>query len=123
MSRRDHGYEKNVNIIKRELADILADARDPRLGFFTLMDVKVSPDLHYADVFISVINEDEEAETIEVLQEHRGHFRSELAKRLNTKHTPELRFDIDTLIKHTQRMDELFDGLEVEPPQPTDEEE
>ncbi len=123
MGRRGHAFEKNVNILKRELADVLAEARDPRLGFFTLMDVRVSPDMYYADVFISVVNEEEEAETIEVLQAHRGYFRSELAKRLNTKRTPELRFEIDTLVQHTQHMDELFDKLEVEAPRPTDEEE
>lgn len=112
-----HGFQKMVNMIKRELAQVLAEARDPRLSFLTLIDVKVSSDFRYADAYVSVMDEEDEEETIQLLKEHRGHFRSELAKRLRMmRQTPELRFEIDTVEKNAQRLDELFGEIEEEPP-------
>lgn len=116
-----HGFQKMITMIKRELAQVLAEARDPRLSFLTLIDVKVSSDLRYADVYVSVMDEEDEEETIQLLKEHRGHFRSELAKRLRTRKTPELRFEIDTVEKNAQRLDELFGEIEEESPHLMDE--
>ena len=111
-----HGFEKICALIMRELAEVLAEARDHRLGFFTLMDVDVSPDLRHAKVYVSVLDEAEEADTLEVLQDHKGHFRSELAKRLHLKRTPELHFMVDEMEKRAQRMDQIFDQIQAEHP-------
>jgi len=111
-----HGFEKIRGVVKRELALALAEARDPRLSFVTLMDVKLSPDLHHATVYVSALNEEEEAETLQVLQAHQGHFRSELARRMELKHTPELFFRIDEVEKKAQRLDQLFQQIESEHP-------
>lgn len=111
-----HGFEKVRGLIKRELALALDEAKDPRLSFVTLMDVKLSPDLRHATAYISAFNEEQEAEVLQVLQAHRGHFRSELAKRLRLKHTPELLFRIDEVEKKAQRLEQLFRQLNSERP-------
>lgn len=108
------GLEKLTSLIRRELAAVLAEARDPRLGFLTLMDVELSPDLRHAQVFISVVDETQEAETLAVLKAHKGHFRSELAKRVELKRTPELHFKLDELQKRAHRIDALFDQIASE---------
>lgn len=109
-----HGFEKIRGLIKRELALALAEARDPRLSFVTLMDIKLSPDMRHATAYVSTLSEEDEAETLHVLQAHQGHFRSELAKRLKLKHTPELLFRIDEVEKKAQRLDQLFHQIESE---------
>ena len=111
-----HGFEKTRGLVKRELALALAEARDPRLSFVTLIDIKLSPDFRHATVYVSALNEEEEAETLHVLQAHQGHFRSELAKRMKLKHTPELLFRIDEVERKAQRLDQLFQQIESEQP-------
>lgn len=109
-----HGFDKICALVKRELAEVLAEAKDPRIEFLTLMDLKLSPDLRHATVFISLLHEEDEADVLEVLQAHQGHFRSELAKRLRLKRTPELAFRIDELAKHAQRIDQLAQQFALE---------
>lgn len=111
-----HGFDKIRALVKRELAEVLAAAKDPRIGFLTLMDLKLSPDLRHATVFISPLREDDEAGVLEVLQAHQGHFRSELAKRLRLKRTPELAFRIDELARTAQRIDQLAQQFKAEYP-------
>jgi len=114
-----HGFEKIGALIRRELAVVLAQARDPRLGFFTLMGLSVSPDLRNATAYISVVDPTEEADTLQVLQDHQGHFRSELAKRLALKRTPQLTFCIDKVEKQARHMDRLFRRIEQEGVEPS----
>lgn len=109
-----HGFEKIRRLVQRKLAEVLAEARDPRLGFFTLMSVKLSPDLRHAQVFISVAEEEQEELTLRTLREHRGHFRSELAKRLQLKRTPELDFRLDETEKRARSLEEAFRRIERE---------
>lgn len=96
--------------IKRRLSEILQfETRDPRLELITVMDVRLSRDLRHATVYVSATGrEGFEEEAIRVLNEHRGFFRTELAKRLHLRHTPELVFEIDTAEKHAQRIEELL---------------
>jgi ribosome-binding factor A len=100
--------------IKRRLSEIFEyEARDPRLRGVTVMDVRLSGDLRYATIYVSVStlfnnNKEEEAATLEVLKHDQGFFRSELAKRLTLRHTPELRFELDEMEKRARRIDELL---------------
>ena len=96
--------------IKRRLSEILEfETRDPRLKLVTVMDVRVSSDLSYATIYVSATGqEDSEEETITVLNEHRGFFRSELAKHLTLRHTPELRFELDLVEKRARRIEEVL---------------
>lgn len=103
--------EKVREEIKRRLSEILEfEARDPRLELITVMDVRVSKDLRHATIYVSAAASDvPEEEAIDVLKAHRGFFRSGLAKRLDLRHTPELRFEIDPVEKHARRVEELLD--------------
>ncbi len=72
------------------------------------MAVKLSIDFRQATVYISALDESTEAETLAALREHRGFFRSELAKKLDFRHTPELIFQIDEASKRARRIEELL---------------
>jgi ribosome-binding factor A len=96
--------------IKRRLSEILQfETRDPRLALVTVMDARVSADLRYATIYVSVTGrEADEPEVLHVLNQHRGFFRSELAKHLKMRHTPELKFALDLTEKRAQRIEELL---------------
>lgn len=98
--------------IKRRLSEIFEyEARDPRLRGVTVMDVGLSGDLRYATVYVSLTDlsdEQEAVKTLEVLGKDRGFFRSQLAKRLKLRHTPEIRFELDEVEKRARRIEELL---------------
>ena len=96
--------------IKRHLGDILQfEARDPRLEWVTVMDVKLSRDLRYATVYVSTLQDGAaEEETLAVLTEHRGFLRSELAKRLKLRRVPELRFERDLTMARARHIEQIL---------------
>ena len=72
--------------------------RDPRLGFVTITDVRVTGDLQHASVFYTVLGSDEEREaSAQALKSATGMLRSELGKHLNVRLTPSLEFISDAL--------------------------
>lgn len=101
---------QRLNILLREeIADIiLRRVKDPRLGFVTVTDVSLSQDLKIAHVFISVLNSDERAVALEILNSAKGIIRSEVAKRVRTKVIPSLEFRIDESIEQGFKIDKLL---------------
>ena len=72
--------------------------RDPRLGFVTITDVKVTGDLQHASVFYTVLGTDEERQSsAEALKAATGMLRSEVGKHLNVRLTPSLEFIADAI--------------------------
>ena len=100
------GLERLQAEIHRRLSEILQfEARDPRLERVTVFAVKLSRDIRHAWVSVGVLgNSQEETESLQTLQEHRGFLRSALAKRLRIRHTPELHFELDETERHTQQL-------------------
>ncbi|MCK9524819.1 MAG: 30S ribosome-binding factor RbfA [Limnochordia bacterium] len=99
--------------IKREVSSIIAkDVKDPRLGMISITDVSVSRDLSWAKVYYSQLGNDEEREqTLEGLNRAKGFVRSELAKRLTVRHTPEIMFHFDPSLESGAKMDALLRTL------------
>ncbi|MDR1491279.1 MAG: 30S ribosome-binding factor RbfA [Planctomycetaceae bacterium] len=97
---------------------ILTDVKDPRIRAATVTRVEVSGDMRYAKVFISVRgNEIQEQLTLRGLQSAAGFLQAKCAKRIDTRYTPRLQFQIDQGIKDslevTHILSELFpDGAE-----------
>lgn len=95
--------------MKEEIAQLIRDLKDPRIGFASVVQVDVSGDLSTSKVYISVLGNDEEKKnTIKGLQSATGFIRSELARRLQIRHTPGLQFVLDTSIEHGARIAELL---------------
>lgn len=102
--------------MQRELAELIRrEIKDPRLGMATVNDVRISKDLSYADVYVTVLNpsdiEDESlAETsVEVLRNAAGFLRSELGRRIKLRVMPQLRFHYDRTLIQGRRMSTLID--------------
>jgi ribosome-binding factor A len=83
--------------------------KDPRLGFVTVTDVRVSGDTQNASVFYTVLGEDEQlAGTAAALESAKGLIRSEVAKQLGMRHAPTLEFIHDALPDTARHIDELL---------------
>lgn len=83
--------------------------RDPRLGYVTITDVRVSGDLQHASVFYTVLGTDEErASSAKALTAATGMLRREVGKNLNTRLTPSLEFIPDALPESAGHIAELL---------------
>ncbi len=83
--------------------------RDPRLGFVTITDVRVTGDLQHASVFFTVYGSDEErAESALALKAATGLLRTEVGKNLNTRLTPSLEFIADAIPENAAQIDSLL---------------
>lgn len=100
--------------IKEELSDILQrELKDPRLGFVSITDVELTRDLQVAKVYVSVLgSEEEKATSLETLQRAKGFLRTEIGRRIQMRHVPDLLFKFDTSIEHGARVHELLLELE-----------
>lgn len=83
--------------------------KDPRLGFVTVTEVRVTGDLQHATVFYTVLGGQEEREAAaEVLAAHRGRLRSHVGKGLGIRLTPSLEFVLDALPEDAAHLDEVM---------------
>lgn len=83
--------------------------KDPRLGFITITDARVTGDLQQATVFYTVLGTDQErADAAEVLEDYRGRLRSHMGKGLGIRLTPTLEFVPDALPEDAAHMEDIF---------------
>jgi ribosome-binding factor A len=107
-SQRKYPRTARVNELCREiLGDALERLDDDRLQLVTVTHVTVDPDLRHALVEFSSLGEGED-EAAEALAEHRVRLQSAIARQARLKRTPELRFQVDTVIARGARIDELL---------------
>lgn len=89
------------------------DLKDARLAMLSITGVEVSPDLHFARVFVSGLNEDDTRAIIKDLHERRGKIRHHLGQKIRLRYTPELDFKFDDTSIRANRIEELL--REVKP--------
>lgn len=93
-------------LIRRTLSDVLVrgDIHDPDLARYsvTVGEVRTSPDLKVATVYVAPLGGQGEEELIKILARNRGELRHQIAKEMSLKFAPDLRF----------RIDETFDRLD-----------
>ena len=83
--------------------------KDPRLGFVTVTDVRVTGDLQHATIFYTVYGTEEERKgTAAALKSATGMIRSEIGRQLNTRLTPSIEFVLDALPENAGRIDDLL---------------
>jgi ribosome-binding factor A len=90
------------------------DLKGVTLGLSSITGVDVSPDLHYARVYISGLKEEETREVVRELQNARGRIRGFLGKRIRLRYTPELDFKYDEAPERGGRIEDLLAKLNKE---------
>lgn len=95
--------------LRRELAEIVRnDIKDPRLGFVSFTEVRMSRDLSHAVIYCSVLNSEDQLESVEILNHAVGFVRKEIAHRIRARIVPTLKFVIDDSVIRGEAMDELI---------------
>lgn len=102
--------------MQRELAQLIQrEVKDPRVGMVTVNAVKVSRDLGYADIYVSLLTTEELTEespqvrdSLAVLNKASGFLRGQIGRAMKLRVTPQLRFHFDTLLGHSRHMDNLI---------------
>ena len=108
---------KNTRIngeVQKELSSIIrGEIKDPRIHPMTsVMAVEVAPDLKTCKAYISVLGNQEAKEaTIRGLNSAEGYIRRQLARTLNLRNTPEIRFILDESIEYGVNMSKLIDDV------------
>jgi ribosome-binding factor A len=101
---------RRVDEAMREvLGDAITHLKDPRVGFVTVTDVKTSPDLRHARVYVSVLGDPAAIEaSLEGLRSAHGFLQGRVGAELRLKHTPTLQFVHDDTAARAQRLEQLI---------------
>ena len=99
--------------LQKELAVLIQrEVKDPRLGMVTVSGATVSRDLGYADIYVTLLGEQDPErikENLQVLKRAAGLLRSQIAQRIKLRHVPELRFHFDESVVRGQHLSSLID--------------
>lgn len=122
--------QRVAELIRHAIAEVLqrGDIQDPVLGshVVTVPEVRMSPDLKLATAYVMPLGGIDEAPVIAALERNRKALRQEVARRVNLKYAPELRFRRDETFDEAARIDALLRTERVRrdlAPAPTDEDE
>ena len=101
--------------IQKELASLLRAVKDPRVQdtMISITHVETTPDLRYAKVYVSFLQEDKAADAMKGLKSAGGWLRRQLGSALQLRYTPELVWALDDSITYGAKMLELINSLEV----------
>jgi len=104
-----HRLDKVSRLIKEELGSLfIQKLNDPEIGMITITNVKMSPDLRIAKVYISVFDKEKRKSVLQKINDIKSLLRSELAHRVQLRFVPELHFYIDDTMDYVQKMEDLF---------------
>ena len=101
--------------IQKELASLIRNLKDPRVQdtMISITRVETTPDLRYAKVYASFLQQDKAADGIKGLKSASGYLRRELGRALQLRYTPELVWELDDSITYGAKMLGLINSLGV----------
>ncbi|MBW7865605.1 MAG: 30S ribosome-binding factor RbfA [Candidatus Hydrogenedentes bacterium] len=105
-----------AELIREEIAKLISNGlKDPRIGFVSVMAVRMSPDLRYANTYVSLFGgESERKSSLAGLRSSAGWIRREVGRHLRMRHTPEIRFFPDTTLDEVYHLEEVFQEIHEE---------
>jgi len=105
--------DRLASSMMRELSYIFReDIKEASLNFVTITEVKLNPDASIAKIYITFLGGDNKIESaLKALNRAKGHIRSQLAKRLKVRHTPNLIFEYDTSTEYGNKISRMLEDL------------
>ena len=99
--------------LRREISSIISlELKNPHLtGLISVTKVKTTPDLRFAKVYVTMINEKSKKENLAILKQSSGYIRSGIAKKVNLRTTPELIFQFDESLEYGAKIDEILKDI------------
>ena len=100
------------SILLKEISYILAnEVKDKDINFVTVTAVDVTNDLSYAKVYVTVLDDDKKATTMDALKDASGFIRSKLFERVDMRNVPELSFVYDESIAYGKKIENLIEEI------------
>ena len=96
--------------LKKEISNIINyELNNPKItGMISVTRTKITPDLKYAKVYVSILNSKNLKDTLANLKKSSGFIRTEIAKRINLRITPELIFVLDDSMEYGAKIDKIL---------------
>ncbi len=96
--------------LKKEISNIINyELNNPKVtGMISVTRAKITPDLKYAQIYVSILNSKNVKETLANLKKSSGYIRTEIAKRINLRITPELIFVLDDSMEYGAKIDQIL---------------
>ena len=107
--------ERINHMIMEEVSKILMlEVKDEDIKFVTVTDCDTSNDLSYCKVYVTVLEQEKRDETLKALNNASSFIRGELAKRIEIRHIPELKFIYDESVSYVEKIDNIIDQINEE---------
>lgn len=105
--------EKVAGILQKEISEIIHfSLKNPKLGFVTITDVRISNDLSIAKIYVSFLGQQARKDAgMKVLEKSKGFLRTELAKRMQMRKVPELIFLHDDSLEKGNKIEQILQDL------------
>ena len=104
--------ERLNSVFEKEISYILQnEVKDPIIKFVTVTGCEITNDLSFCKVYVTVFDNDKKGEVLKALDGAKSFIRGEISKRVEIRHTPELRFVFDDSIEYGEKIDKLIDEL------------
>lgn len=104
--------ERIASTLIKEISSILAtEVKDKDINFVTVTSCDLSSDLGLAKVYYTILDSEKKKETAKALNKAKGYIRSELSKRLDIRHTPELRFIYDESVEKGLKIEKIIENI------------
>lgn len=96
----------------KEISYILAnEIRDQDIRFVTVTDCKVTNDLSFAKVYVTVLDNEKKETTLKALNDASSYIRKNLASRVDVRHIPELVFVYDESIEYGEKIENIIEDI------------
>lgn len=102
------------NLVKEISYILMTEVKNPDVRFVTVTDCKVTNDLSYAKVYVTVLNKDKIKETMDALKDASGFIRHNLKERVDIRNIPELEFVYDESIEYGKKIEDLIEQIHEE---------
>lgn len=99
------------NLVKEISYILMTEVKNPNVKFVTVTDCKVTNDLSYAKVYVTMLKEEYKDETMKALKDASGFIRHELMDRVEIRHIPELEFVYDESIEYGKKIEDIIEKI------------
>lgn len=108
IERLNHAFQEEISMI------LMTEIKDEDIKFVTITGVETTSDLGLAKVYFTVLDDTKKEQTLEALKGAASFIRGELSKRVEIRHTPELKFIYDTSIEYGNHIEKIIEQINEE---------
>ncbi len=108
IERLNDQFQKEISMILK------TEIKDRDINFVTITGCEITNDLSFCKVYFTVLDDEKKDKTIEALKKASSFIRGQLAKKIEIRHTPEIRFIYDESIEYGNKIEKLIEKINEE---------